>query len=316
MFCCKECDLEFWQPLKICELFYERYLPKSEVLEFGRKELPRYCKPFLRRLKQPVGRLLDVGCGDGAFLEAMKGYASAVVGVDANEQCIHRAKKNRGLVDMHAMTLNAFTAKTEQEKARFDVVSFFEVLEHQDSPKNFMACIKRLLKPDGGMIIGSVPNRGRLFADGEAPIRVPSCSDAENGQRSGVIGDLPPPHLTRWSRASLEWFLRNEGFEDIVLEPVGLDGRKVYSVWLETIFLGSIRERIKELARQHNSGTIGTTSPLSVSSPEEKGYRPGRLLNSLKGVIFMPLALMTFREFNRRGLHTYFQARWPGGPRD
>jgi 2-polyprenyl-3-methyl-5-hydroxy-6-metoxy-1,4-benzoquinol methylase len=41
------------------------------------------------------------------------------------------------------------------------VITFFEVLEHQDKPREFLEMVKGLLK-EGGYIAGSVPNRERF----------------------------------------------------------------------------------------------------------------------------------------------------------
>ncbi|MEM5782690.1 MAG: methyltransferase domain-containing protein, partial [Candidatus Aenigmatarchaeota archaeon] len=74
----------------------------------------------------------------------------------------------------------------------FDVITFFEVLEHQDRPKEFIETIKSMLKP-GGYIVGSVPNRD-------------SWMWRMSGRRIGK-GDFPPNHFLRFSKRSFGKFL-------------------------------------------------------------------------------------------------------------
>lgn len=57
------------------------------------------------------------------------------------------------------MSLEEFSEFAKKEGLKFDVITFFEVLEHQDRPREFLERVKELLKP-GGWLAGSVPKRG------------------------------------------------------------------------------------------------------------------------------------------------------------
>lgn len=72
---------------------------------------------------------------------------------------------------------DSFVNLVKEIHERFDIISFFEVLEHLDNPVRFIEHIRGLLKP-GGHIIPSVPNRNS-FLDTLAE------------------SDYPPNHLTR-----------------------------------------------------------------------------------------------------------------------
>jgi len=312
---CAKCDLEFWMPLELSELFYRCYLPKSEVLGFGTKEFPRYSKPFFQFYNgHNLGRVLDIGCGDGVFLDALKGKADDLVGIELNQACIERAKQMRNLDQLHPVLFDKFVEQAGARNEKFDLITFFEVLEHQDDPKGFIKGVKKLLNPKAGMIAGSVPNRARLFADLEKPIRTFSHNpDAKALTKSAVIGDFPPPHLTRWSPKALRHLLEQEGFSEIRFSPVGLEGIRQYATWLETIFLGSWREKIKERLGYSNTSISGLEG--APSSSKRNPSSLGRALRMFKGTAFLPLAALTFSEFNRRGLHTFFQAKYVADPR-
>lgn len=189
---CPSCDLVFADP---CENpgaeFYEAIGDYSERVETGKGVILQPSqKLFLNR--PPLGKtLLDVGCGTGEVLAAARERGYSVAGVEFNTKFVAFCRDVRGL-DVQPLTPGEL-AKTGR---RFDVVSFFETLEH-NHPGEFMADVKRLLAP-GGWIALSVPNRDRTYET----IRE---------------GDDPPHHLCRWTRSSLTKFLEKEGFSIVEL---------------------------------------------------------------------------------------------------
>jgi 2-polyprenyl-3-methyl-5-hydroxy-6-metoxy-1,4-benzoquinol methylase len=60
------------------------------------------------------------------------------------------------------MSLEEFYEYAKEKNLKFDVITFFEVLEHQDKPREFLEMVKGFLK-GGGYIAGSVPNRDGMF---------------------------------------------------------------------------------------------------------------------------------------------------------
>ena len=135
------------------------------------------------------GRLLDVGCGTGAFLARAKAAGYDVEGVDVNPEAVAEAKA-RGL-DARLAKLEDFAKKVPP--ASFDVVTMFDVLEHFDNPREMTELAASLLKPGGGLVV-TTPNGLRPVPFGRDDF------------------DYPPHHLTRWTPAALERFLRARGF--------------------------------------------------------------------------------------------------------
>lgn len=94
------------------------------------------------------GKLLDIGAGTGDFLATAEAGGWTVSGVEPSEKARHIATaKGLGLV---ANTLDL-------EDHQFDVITLWHVLEHVPDPWTQLAELKRLLKPNGTLIV-AVPN--------------------------------------------------------------------------------------------------------------------------------------------------------------
>ncbi len=98
------------------------------------------------------GALLDIGCGDGAFLEEAARHFS-VTGVEISPAQAERARQRVPAAAIHACPLT----EAPLTEASFDVVTQFSVLEHEWNPLQALAIAARVLKP-GGVTIVKVPN--------------------------------------------------------------------------------------------------------------------------------------------------------------
>jgi SAM-dependent methyltransferase len=119
----------------------------------------RVCARFTSR-----SRLLDVGCGSGAFLHAIGTLTGCeVCGVDLSRAAVVAAKQAHG-VEVFAGTLPEAPFADES----FDVVTAWWYLEHVPNPVEVLRKVHQLLKPDGRCIMG-VPNvdsfNARVFRD-------------------------------------------------------------------------------------------------------------------------------------------------------
>jgi SAM-dependent methyltransferase len=201
LFECSACGVQFWNPFKRIgsswyEDFYTGRLKSIPPLEPGHKF-------FLADPRAPKKcRLFDIGCGVGNFMAAARAQGYDVTGIDWDTKAIQTGKEVLDLKKIFPLSIEEFAEKKSGE--RFDVVSFFEVLEHQDDPVGFLSQVRRLVKP-GGYIALSIPNRNRF-------------------QKGLDTTDLPPNHLTRWNPQVLTAFLLRQGFEIISCreEPLSL----------------------------------------------------------------------------------------------
>jgi 2-polyprenyl-3-methyl-5-hydroxy-6-metoxy-1,4-benzoquinol methylase len=187
---CPQCDLQWWEPLKMIPEFYENEkfeMYKSFHLGI-RKKLPYYQKFFFKKNPLGKGKLLDIGCGDGLFLEYAEKAGYEVYGIDLDKKSVKIAMNRLNKGQIFAMSLDDFVKKAKNENLKFDIITFFEVLEHQDNPNKFLQNVKLLLK-SGGIIAGSVPNRDSFF-------------QKKMYREIYDYIDYPPHHFLRFSRSS------------------------------------------------------------------------------------------------------------------
>jgi len=90
---------------------------------------------------------LDVGCGHGEFMLAVKRYAGGtidVVGTEPNIKKQASARKRRLDVDFFDL---------ETHTRRYDVISLLNVYSHLPDPPRFLESLKRLMNPGGELIV-------------------------------------------------------------------------------------------------------------------------------------------------------------------
>ena len=105
------------------------------------------------------GHILDVGCGEGKFLWGLDTKKWQRTGVDFSEEALRLVKAK-----IHDITLLEGTIYSPQLQAnKFDVITFWHVLEHLPDPMKVLERAYQLLRPGGWLII-SVPNFASLQA--------------------------------------------------------------------------------------------------------------------------------------------------------
>lgn len=110
-------------------------------------------------------RVLDIACGEGYGSRLMANWgAVAVEGVDISEEAIIHAKASFGGDNINFTQHPAETVDALFEPASFDMVVSLETIEHVEDPVAFLTAIKRLLKPDG-LIVVSCPNDWWYFPE-------------------------------------------------------------------------------------------------------------------------------------------------------
>lgn len=102
-------------------------------------------KLFINNLSFKNKKILDIGCANGLLV---KKYIknNQLYGIDISEKLISSAKKN-GFV--FAKTLNIDKEKLPFEKDFFDVIFFFDVIEHVFKPEKLIKESFKVLKKDG-----------------------------------------------------------------------------------------------------------------------------------------------------------------------
>ncbi|WP_394758880.1 class I SAM-dependent methyltransferase [Flavobacterium sp.] len=100
--------------------------------------------------------VLDIASGEGYGSNLLSEHATFVYGVDIDEKCINDAKLKYKKNNIEFKTGN--TSKIPLENGSIDVVLSFETIEHHDEHEEMMMEIKRVLKPNGLLII-STPDK-------------------------------------------------------------------------------------------------------------------------------------------------------------
>jgi len=120
--------------------------------------LPTY-RRGLRRLEGLVrpGRLLDVGCSYGAFLQlaAQRGWQAQ--GVELSKVTADFAREERGL--------DVFTGTVEEASfpdAYFHAITLWDVIEHFDDPVATLAELHRILAPSGILFVFTINQESLL----------------------------------------------------------------------------------------------------------------------------------------------------------
>jgi len=201
---CRRCGLMYLNPRPTAEeivRYYPRdYRPHQPInkdasllmrLEnwYGMYKL---CRAVTTHANVKSGRILDIGCSTGSFLDAMRGRGWKTYGVDIGTEAARYAREHLGL-DVFVGTLHEACYPDEF----FDVVTLFNVFEHLHQPQATLVEVARVIKP-GGLLVISVPN--------------PACIEARIFGRYWAGLD-PPRHLYIHSRFTIEKALALTGFE-------------------------------------------------------------------------------------------------------
>ena len=110
----------------------------------------RQARRYLRRLRRAGftgGRLLDVGCAAGFFLDEARRAGWTVRGVEVSPYASAVARDRFALDVEQASFLDAHL-----DGAQFDVVTFFNVFEHLERPADVAARLGAIVRP-GGMVL-------------------------------------------------------------------------------------------------------------------------------------------------------------------
>lgn len=150
--------------------------------------------PFPRN---PSPRLLDVGCGNGAFMLDAEAAGWMVEGIDTDAEAL-RSAREAGLRVWHGRVEDA-----PFEAGRFDAITLHHVLEHVQNPRATIKLCRSWLKPEGRLWIAT-PNL-----------------DAPGRRRYGRDwrGLDVPRHLVLFTPKSLRFLLSSLGLDVRFLPP-------------------------------------------------------------------------------------------------
>jgi 2-polyprenyl-3-methyl-5-hydroxy-6-metoxy-1,4-benzoquinol methylase len=220
---------------------YQFYHPFSLV---GKESLYRHLQQFDWNYKPykweyeraaemlAVGSVLDVGCGQGAFLSIANKRGLKTHGLELNASAAQVAR-DRGL----SVSVELIGDHAKANRETYDAVCSFQVLEHITDVHQYISDCVGALKPGGTLIFGVPNNDGFLkYAD--------------------AVLNMPPHHMGLWTRKSLTALTQIFNLNLKLIETEPLSEIDWYMSVMENRYLGN-----KGLARSlyFRSGAASAT---------------------------------------------------------
>ena len=153
---------------------------------------------LVNSLQPAKGSILDIGAGTGDFLSVVKENGWNTIGVEPSEKAKAIAKR-KGV---------SFVEQTSAlENNSFDIITMWHVLEHVPDLDNQLKELKRLLKPNGNLII-AVPNFKSF--------------DAKHYGNFWAAYDVPI-HFWHFSKTAIKRLFAKEDMELVQVLPMKFD---------------------------------------------------------------------------------------------
>jgi SAM-dependent methyltransferase len=177
---CRHCGFGFANPFKAGDAeFYN--LANADVSYPKAKWEFRRTIAALKASRRPNASVLEVGAGDGFFLDLLGAESlepGKVTAVEYNAKSI-RNLESRG---HRTITRDIRDQAFDGDRDAFDFIFMFQVVEHMDGLDQLFSRLCELLKPGGSVFI-AVPNRHRI----------------EYQEAHASVLDMPPNHVGRWT---------------------------------------------------------------------------------------------------------------------
>lgn len=162
---CTSCTLRFTQNVPDAEAigpYYqsEDYISHTNTSKGLVNKLYQAVRGYTMKVKRNLiqkqtgltqGSLLDMGCGTGTFLHTMQKSGWQVTGMEPDATARAAGKKNYGL------SIDSPEQFYHLPADSFDVITLWHVLEHVHDLHQYIAQLKKILKPGGRLFI-AVPN--------------------------------------------------------------------------------------------------------------------------------------------------------------
>ena len=205
---CNECSLQFLTNFESPEYYnqiynknyfnggvYKNYLEE----ELYRRQLFSTKMKLIRKYIPGEGSVLDVGCGMGFFLMEMKNKGYHVDGLDISKYAANLASEK-----LNTSIFSGDLTNASLESKQFDIVTFWDVLEHLYNPVESLKEVSRIIKNNGVLVIETLNI---------------SCFTAKILKEKWPLY-YPPYHLYYYNYRSISRLLENTGFRIIKSFPV------------------------------------------------------------------------------------------------
>ncbi len=158
-----------------------------------------------------AGRVMDLGCGNGALCAELAKAGYQVVGVENDSNGVKIASMAHPQIAFYNFGVQDDPAKLLAHEGAFDVVVSTEVIEHLFSPHLLPLYAAKVLRP-GGYLVVTTPFHGYWK----------NLALALSGKWDKHLTALwHGGHIKFWSRATLTQLLSDTGFRVVTFSGVG-----------------------------------------------------------------------------------------------
>lgn len=149
---CRNCKLVYETPRYSSDVIVQGYMASSEAGHDSQHAMRvlsfyRTLKKHSQYLPSIGARVLDIGTAGGAFLDAAKLYGYDAYGMEPSADLVARGKARGLQIEQGTIESHSFA------QGSFDMVCLWDVIEHLPDPKSALVEIRKLLKPDGILLI-------------------------------------------------------------------------------------------------------------------------------------------------------------------
>jgi predicted SAM-dependent methyltransferase len=160
------------------------------------------------------GRILDYGCGTGAFLKEMVNNGWNIAGIEPDFGAREKAAFLTGIEIQDTNSLESF------QPASIDAITLWHVLEHVHDLEHVLVKFHEILESNGVLLI-AVPNR--------------TSYDAIHYSEYWAAYDVPR-HLYHFTPDTIDNLLHKHGFTKSIIKPM----------WFDSFYVSLLSEKYKK----------------------------------------------------------------------
>lgn len=149
---CLDCGMVYESPRYPAEEIVKGYMASEEGEHDSQYKMRVFSfynalKKNAEYLPKPGAKVLDIGTAGGAFLDAAEEFGFDAYGMEPSKDLVERGKARGLKIEQGTIESHTFEAHS------FDMVCLWDVIEHLPDPKSSLEEIRKLLKPDGVLLI-------------------------------------------------------------------------------------------------------------------------------------------------------------------